>query len=220
MNGFALTFYEKVKDYEICTAMQVLQDMYMAELALSSTRTRSHSAVPFKEHMESFQTYLRNKSPSPTSEIKLYSSEKHNLLVSKCLCLVMPLPFTNAAKKCLYKIYQGGLNEEDLGLNLECYLYNLIYEVPLPPPGRNMKFTCVTEEILCQRPGLNELPLFDYPLEDLFSLIDVKDFLKLLCCVMLEHQILIIGSGECYLCCSCFLNSQKENKSCMRVDKR
>ena len=196
MHGFSLTFYEKVKDYEICQAMQVLQDMYMAEIALSSTKTRSHSAIPFRDHMEGFETYLRNKSPSPTPEIKLYNSEKHNLLVSKCLCLVMPLPFLSAAKTCLNKIYQGGLIEEDLQLTLECYIYNLIYEVPLPPHGRNMKFTCITEDVLCQRPGINELPLFDYPLEEIFDIVNVKDFLKLLSCVMLEHQILLLGSGK------------------------
>lgn len=196
MNGFALTFYEKVKDYEICKAMQVLQDMFMAEQVLRSTRTRPHSAIFFGEHMERFENHLRNNSPSPQSEIKLYNSEQHNLLVSKCLCLVMPLPFTNVAKTCLDKIYQGGLTEEHLNLTLECYLYNLIYEVPLPPPGRSMKFTCIAEEVLCQRPGVNELPLFDYALEDVFDLIDIKDVLKLLSCVMLERQILILGSGE------------------------
>ena len=176
--------------------MEILQDMYMAELALSSTKTRSHSAIPYREHMESFQTYLQNKSPSPTPEITLYDSKKHNLLVSKCLCVIMPLPFTTAARTCLNRIYQGGLQEEELNLTLECYVYNLIYEVPLPPPGRNMKFTCMTEEVMCQRPGVNELPLFDYPIEDLFAIVDVKDFLKLLSCLMLEHQILILGCGK------------------------
>jgi hypothetical protein len=199
MNGFALTFYEKVKDYEICKAMQILQDMFLAEQALNShsAKSRSHSAVLYKEKVEGLQHYLQNHPQSPTPEIKFYDSEKHNLLVSKCLCLVMPLPFTNAAKTCLSKIYQGGLTEEDLSFTLECYLYNLIYEVPLPPPGKKMKFTCITEDVLCQRPGVNELPLFDYSLEDVFALVGVKDFLKLLSCVMLEHQILILGSGKC-----------------------
>ena len=212
MNGFALTFYEKVKDYEICKAMQILQDMFLAELASRSTKTRSHSAVLFREHMEGFQ---RHSFSSSTPEIKLYDSEKHNLLVSKCLCLVMPLPFTSAAKTCLSKIYQGGLAEEGLSLALECYLFNLIYEVPLPPPGKKLKFTCITEEVLCQRPGLNELPLFDYSLEDVLALVGVKDFLKLLSCVMLEHQILILGSGkyDSYFCFRVFFVA----RSCFRV---
>lgn len=195
MYGFALTFFEKVKDYEICKAVQVLQDMYMAELALSSTKTRSHSAVPFHDTVEGINLNLQNKLPDSPAKMKLYDSEKHNLLVSKCLCLVMPLPFVNAARTCLSKLYHGGLNEGDLSLTLECYIYNLIYEVPLPPPGRNMKFTCIMEDILCQRPGLNELPLFDYPIEEIFDIVDVKSFLKLLACLMLEHQILIVGSG-------------------------
>lgn len=195
MHGFALTFYEKVKDYEICQAMQVLQDMYIAEMALSSTKNRSRSVVPFKD-VEQFNA-RRNNSKDGTCDIKLYSSEKHNLLVSKCLCLVMPLPLISAARTCLDKIYQGGLNEGDLNLTLECYVYNLIYEVPLPPPGRNMKFTCITEDVICQRPGLNELPLFDYSIEKIFAIVDVKGLLKLLACIMLEHQILILGSGRC-----------------------
>ena len=195
MHGFALTFYEKVKDYEICQAMQVLQDMYIAEMALSSTKNRSRSVVPFKD-VEQFNA-RRNNSKDGTHAMKLYSSEKHNLLVSKCLCLVMPLPLISAARTCLDKIYQGGLNEGDLSLTLECYVYNLIYEVPLPPPGRNMKFTCITEDVICQRPGLNELPLFDYSIEKIFAIVDVKGLLKLLACIMLEHQILILGSGRC-----------------------
>ena len=195
MHGFALTFYEKVKDYEICQAMQVLQDMYIAEMALSSTKNRSRSVVPF-EDVEQFNA-RRNNSKDGTPALKLYSSEKHNLLVSKCLCLIMPLPLISAARTCLNTIYQGGLNEGDLSLTLECYVYNLIYEVPLPPPGRNMKFTCIKEDVMCQRPGLNELPLFDYSIEEIFGIVDVKGLLKLLACIMLEHQILILGSGRC-----------------------
>ena len=201
--------------------MQILQDMFLAELASRSTKTRSHSAVLFREHMEGFH---RHSLSSSTPEIKLYDSEKHNLLVSKCLCLVMPLPFTSAAKTCLSKIYQGGLAEEGLSLALECYLYNLIYEVPLPPPGKKLKFTCITEEVLCQRPGLNELPLFDYSLEDVLALVGVKDFLKLLSCVMLEHQILILGSGkyDSYFCFRVFVLRVPASvfvlaRSCLRV---
>lgn len=168
-------------------------------MALSSNNSRSHSAVHFHSHVEGFHSYERKNFPSPTRKgIKLYDSEEHNLLVSKSLCLVMPFPFVSAAKSCLNKIYQGGLSEGTLRLTMECYLYNLIYEVPLPPPGRNLKFTCIRDDVLCQRPGENELPLFDYPLEDVFNLIGVKDFIKLISCVMLEHQILILGSGKFY----------------------
>lgn len=40
------------------------------------------------------------------------------------------------------------------------------------------------------------MPLFDFPLWDLFRLLGVEGTLNVFMCVLLEHQILFYSSGE------------------------
>ncbi|KAL0962627.1 hypothetical protein UPYG_G00342960 [Umbra pygmaea] len=74
---------------------------------------------------------------------------------------------------------------------LESYVHNILYEVPLPPPGRSLKFHGVYEPIVCQRPGPGELPLADFPLGQTFTLLGVENLVQLFTCTLLEMQILL-----------------------------
>lgn len=50
--------------------------------------------------------------------------------------------------------------------------------------------------IVCQRPGPGELPLGEYPLGDVFSLLGVDNMVKLLTCALLETQVLLYSKGK------------------------
>ena len=49
--------------------------------------------------------------------------------------------------------------------------------------------------------ALGELPLFDFPLWELFRLLGIDIVLSVFMCVLLEHQVLFYSSGGCSLFC-------------------
>ena len=117
------------------------------------------------------------------------------LYCPKCLCLIMQQPFISAAEACLRELYKIAMNEVDLPLYTESFVYNILFEVPAPPPGRNLRFKCGGASITSQQPNSDELPLLDYSIKELFLTLGIENVVDLYTCVLLEHQILLVGSG-------------------------
>lgn len=90
-------------------------------------------------------------------------------------------------------------------------MYNILYEVIIPEPGRSTRIYLPPEEPhlppipkILQRPGLaDELPLMDFPIRLLFTYIGVECVIQLFTCVLLESQVLLRSSGMC----NCFFFS-------------
>uniref|UniRef100_A0A8C1Y069 DENN/MADD domain containing 5B n=1 Tax=Cyprinus carpio TaxID=7962 RepID=A0A8C1Y069_CYPCA len=120
-----------------------------------------------------------------------YDSVRDTLYVSKAMCLITPMPFMHSCKGFLSQVHRAVISHQPPPLPLESYIYNILYEVPLPPPGRSLKFHGVYEPILCQRPGVGELPLADFPLSEAFRLLGVENLVQIFTCVLLEMQILL-----------------------------
>lgn len=83
-------------------------------------------------------------------------------------------------------------------LSLESCIYNLLYEVTVPQPGRSLSFVCYPDtRVTIQRPSsIEELPLFDFPLSEMFNLLGVDIVIQLFTCLLLENQILLCSSGN------------------------
>lgn len=87
-------------------------------------------------------------------------------------------------------------------LSLESYVYNILYEVSIPQPGRSIRIYLPPEEAhlnpiptILQRPALvDELPLMDFPIRLLFSYLGVECVIQLFTCVLLENQVLLRSS--------------------------
>uniref|UniRef100_A0A671MNV3 DENN domain-containing protein 5B n=1 Tax=Sinocyclocheilus anshuiensis TaxID=1608454 RepID=A0A671MNV3_9TELE len=167
--GFVHTFYEEVTSPQICSAMQTLLQMHQAE----------HNAS------------AHNCPSSCGCSGEGYDSVRDTLYVSKAMCLITPMPFMHACKHFLSQVHRAVISHQPPPLPLESYIYNILYEVPLPPPGRSLKFHGVYEPILCQRPGVGELPLADFPLSEAFQLLGVENLVQIFTCVLLEMQILL-----------------------------
>ncbi|XP_060079678.1 DENN domain-containing protein 5B-like [Ylistrum balloti] len=186
--GSAFTYYEEVNDKKISAAMETLQHMYQAEVAScsmdSGRSSRDASPRPGRDRQQT----------SPRDSARVYDPEKDKLFVTKTICLIMQMPFVRASRQFLKQLYEAVSKPSDTHLPLESYIYNILYEVPLPPPGRSLKFYGVEMPIFCQRPSVSELPLFDFSLWDLFRSLDVRDIIQLFTSVLLEHQILIYSS--------------------------
>ncbi|XP_073644970.1 DENN domain-containing protein 5B isoform X7 [Tursiops truncatus] len=185
--GFVLTFYEEVTSKQICTAMQTLYQMHNAEHYSSLYASSSCS-------MDSLASSIDEGDTTSLLKLQRYNSydiSRDTLYVSKSICLITPLPFMQACKKFLIQLYKAVTSQQPPPLPLESYIHNILYEVPLPPPGRSLKFYGVYEPVICQRPGPSELPLSDYPLREVFELLGLENLVQVFTCVLLEMQILL-----------------------------
>ncbi|KAG7235831.1 hypothetical protein INR49_002131 [Caranx melampygus] len=191
--GFVHTFYEEVTSPQICSAMQTLYQMHNAEHASSNPPSSSSSSS--SSSMDSLASSLDEAdSPSSSSSSRGaggYDSSRDTLYVSKALCLITPMPFMHACRHFLSQLHRAVTEATAPPLPLESYVYNILYEVPLPAPGRTLKFHGVYEPVVCQRPGLGELPLADFPLAEAFSLLGVENLVQVFTCTLLEMQILL-----------------------------
>uniref|UniRef100_A0A8C9XS98 DENN/MADD domain containing 5B n=1 Tax=Sander lucioperca TaxID=283035 RepID=A0A8C9XS98_SANLU len=174
--GFVHTFYEEVTGAQIITAMQTLYQMHHVE---------HHSASSVSSPSSSSSSA---SSPSTSSS---FDPARDTLYVSKAICLLTPLPFLQAARQFLSQLHQAVTSHTAPPLPIESYIHNILYEVPLPPPGRSLRFHGVQGPIVCQRPGPGELPLGEYPLGEAFSLLGVDNMVQLITCVLLETQVLL-----------------------------
>uniref|UniRef100_A0A8C9XHG1 DENN/MADD domain containing 5B n=1 Tax=Sander lucioperca TaxID=283035 RepID=A0A8C9XHG1_SANLU len=186
--GFVHTFYEEVTSPQICSAMHTLYQMHNAESTPSSSSSSSS--------MDSLASSL-DEADSPTSSSSSsrraggYDSSRDTLYVSKALCLITPMPFMHACRRFLSQLHRAVTADVAPPLPLESYVHNILYEVPLPAPGRSLKFHGVYEPIVCQRPGLGELQLADFPLAEAFTLLGAENLVQVFTCTLLEMQILL-----------------------------
>ncbi len=128
--------------------MQTLQAMHMAELSNVQSRTlyshlgHVHSRSPKRGHR-----------PAPEVVGRVYEFRKDKLYGTKCISVISQLPLVNTYEKMLRGLLELIQSPEPPPLPLESYIFNMIYEIPLPPPGRSMKITTYTQNVICQRPG-------------------------------------------------------------------
>ncbi|XP_060623122.2 DENN domain-containing protein 5A isoform X7 [Anolis sagrei] len=183
--GFSLTFYEEVTSKQICSAMQTLYHMHNAEYDILHTPPTNH-----KDNCSTIED-CNGSSVSKLQRFNSYDISRDTLYVSKCICLITPMSFMKACRKALEQLHQAVTSPQPPPLPLESFIYNILYEVPLPPAGRSLKFSGVYGPIICQRPSTNELPLFDFPVKEVFELLGVENMIQLFTCALLEFQILL-----------------------------
>nr|XP_023009767.1 DENN domain-containing protein 5B isoform X3 [Maylandia zebra] len=191
--GFVHTFYEEVTSPQICSAMQTLYQMHNAEQtnAASSSSSSSSSMDSLASSLDDGYSPTSSSSSSLSRAAGSYDSSRDTLYVSKALCLITPMPFMHACRRFLAQMHSAVIAATAPPLPLESYVYNILYEVPLPALGRSLKFHGIYEPIVCQRPGPGELPLADFPLAEAFSLLGVENLVQVFTCTLLEMQILL-----------------------------
>ncbi|XP_056134136.1 DENN domain-containing protein 5A isoform X2 [Lampris incognitus] len=195
--GFALTFFEEVTSKQICSAMQTLYHMHNAEQYDILHTPTSPQGPEDQRHTLSHQqpsthpTLHAAPAISRLQRFNSYDISRDTLYVSKCICLIAPMAFAQACRKVLQQLHQAVTSPQPPPLPLDSYIYNILYEVPLPPAGRSLKFSGVYGPVVCQRPSTSELPLFDFEIREIFDLLGVENVLQLFTCALLEIQILL-----------------------------
>lgn len=217
--GASLTFYEPVKEQSICSELEGLQVKYvdyMRHRKLStpnaphvvleslSPKIERRTQSPQRRRASSPAISIHSPKPrrrltptsTPTHSARHFDLTRDTLYVSKCICLILQVPFIQACHKFLEQIHECIKSTTPPELPLECYIYNILYEVPLPPPGRSMVFSAIARSVTCQRPASSELPLCDYPLRHMFQMLGLENIIQLLTCALLENQILLVSKGK------------------------
>ena len=116
------------------------------------------------------------------------------ICVCQCIAFVSKIPFVWSYEQYLSQLYEVS-RSRDSALPLESYIHNLLFEVPLPPPGRSLRLTGPKGPITCIRPNMERsLPLLEYPIKRLFDWLVLNDVILIFTCFLLEHQILLISS--------------------------
>jgi len=203
--GFSLVYFEEVSDMNICHALHTLQKMYTTDAESGTVGTIKKSGGirpssvtrPSSERSRSLPRHYTTRlsgSSLDLSEAK-YDFRKDTLYVTKSLSIICSQPYVKTSSQVLHSIYKY-ICRPDYDLQvLESFIYNLLYDIPLPSPGRSVRFWCLGGEASISRPrNPEELPTFDYPLLHFFDILGVEAALKLVLCVLLEHQVLVFSS--------------------------
>ena len=215
--GVALVFYEAVTDSNICHAVHTLQKMYSTEtegngggnggasgssqgsgtLRRSDRLLRPRSSGSSRTSSERSRSLPRHYQQSrllSTSTLDLsganYDYTRDTLYATKAVALVCAEPLVQAATTVLSAMHKYiGKSDFDLKV-LEGLVYNLLHDIPVPSPGRSVRFWCLGDAVTVSMPRTpTELPLFDYDLLDFFDILGVENAVKLVVCALLEHQV-------------------------------
>ncbi|KAI6242152.1 hypothetical protein M3Y99_00255700 [Aphelenchoides fujianensis] len=202
LNGCAFTFYEPVLDPEIRQQMFDLHLDYIKDVAESEAPER-HSRVgrPDRSSSQPGQvsfgqhTLPRNVSRRNQSKrTSYYDSTNKPIFVAKCLCVLQRLPILFSVENILLSLYRSVLDSRlppNERVDPVALIRWVLHELPLPIPGTALQCSYFGCDLSVRRPGLCELPFFDYPIFELFKIIPVEKLVKLFTCFMLEHQILL-----------------------------
>ncbi|XP_076249872.1 DENN domain containing pinstripe isoform X2 [Calliopsis andreniformis] len=201
--GFSLVFYEECRNRKICAAMQTLQAMHITELSSGQNGTPPTGRKGQDGHnTRSLPRHFKLSAHSPGAALRYYDSTKDKLLVTKSISLLCQQPYLHAARTFLTNLYKCVPRHPGPGLSLESYVYNLLYNVPVPLPGKSLKFFVPNDEpaksplelVIHQPTSSQELPMLDYPLKDMFTWLGADCVIQLFTCVLLENQVLLRSS--------------------------
>ncbi|KAJ8675599.1 hypothetical protein QAD02_011385 [Eretmocerus hayati] len=196
--GFSLLFYEECRNRKICAAMQTLQAMFITELSSGQNGTPPQLRKDV-QNTRSLPRHFKLSAHSAAAALAYYDSTKDKLFVTKSISLICQHPYLFAAKIFLTNLYKCVPRQPGAGLSLESYVYNLLYNVPCPMPGKSLKLHVPNDEpakspleLVVQAPQLGrELPILDYSLSDVFAWLGIDTLIQLFTCVLLENQVLI-----------------------------
>ena len=169
MYGSVLLFPEPISDQNLLNSLDSLQTLYM------ETRGSGFNSA----HQDHFD------------------KGRDQLFALKCVCLVTAHPIHQPCRAFLEQLLAVTAGSQTPSLSIESYLYNLLYEVSLPEPGKLMRFSGPLGRISWSRPPKFDLPLCDYSFRGFFEVLGVRDVLRVLACVLLEHQLLLKSAGVC-----------------------
>ncbi|XP_018653923.1 putative rab6-interacting [Schistosoma mansoni] len=210
VHGLALLFCELVTHEGFKEAVSSLQMIYAADL--QSLRLSSPT--------------MDGLNPGAIKEC--FAGEKDSLFTTKAIGLLSRHPFIFGLFNWLEDLWAMmyiSPNTKCIQSTLEQCIHDMLFETKLPTVGQYVTFSTPfrTHYGYCPAPispitnlmngQLNqkyyvELSLFEYPIEELFELIDLDNFIRLFTCTLLEYRIILFSKvyyrlmliAECVTC--------------------
>ncbi|XP_056642345.1 DENN domain-containing protein 5B [Diorhabda sublineata] len=199
--GFSLIFYEEVQNRDIREAMHTLQAMYITELSSGlkeHTMQTPQSKVP---QSKSLPRYFKLSHNPSGAALTYYDICKDKLYVSKSIGIISQCGYVYAMRVFLENLYRCVPKHSNMtnSLSLESYVFNLLYEVQLPAPGKSLLVHLppadphlpLSNVIIQNTLPPYELPHHDYPLRLMFLWLGVDIIVQLFTCLLLEYQVLL-----------------------------
>lgn len=119
--------------------------------------------------------------------------EMVNFYLPKCLTILSHYPLFDTFHALLLQLYHISHSPSN-PLPLERYIAHFTREIPLPPPGKIeviAKLLPQLPQIKISRPSQNELPLFGFSLQPLFSCLSISNVMVLFSCLLSETQVVL-----------------------------
>jgi len=110
--GSVLTFYEAVKDRQVLNVLDSLQQQYSSKR--NGFRTN-------KDHC--------------------FSKQTDEIFAPKCICFLTSEPIHRPFEIYLKQLHAISMNGHTASLKLESYVYNLLFEAPMPSLGKSLTFS-------------------------------------------------------------------------------
>ena len=109
--GTSLTYYELTTDAQTLNTFEALQNKYLQKIKVRLSSSNCN-----------------------------FSREKDKLYVPKCFCFVTAQPIFRPLKVYLDQLHAVMVDQVSCELPAVCYLYNILYELSPPSPGKILKF--------------------------------------------------------------------------------
>lgn len=159
--------------------------------SLMSTLCLPKIEVVHQPKKPKFQTFLVTKQDGRVlygSGLIVYDESTASIgkqYVSNCLVIITETPFIHATKSLLHLIWNERCDDQ---------IVKSIMNIPLPPKRVCLCLTTTNKigDIHLYR-GLADLPMFDYPLRELFTFLQIDDLLLAFTCILMEFKTLIIS---------------------------
>lgn len=163
---------------------QLIDESLMSTLCLPTIEILDHAEPP------RFQTFIITKEDGSV----LYGSglivhdNYCDKLASYCIAIITEFPFIRATKTLLHLVWDKKFDHS---------IIRAVMNIPLPARRRCLRVIPPhhIEDIYLYR-GMADLPLLDYPLRELFSFLQIDDFLLAFACLLMEFRTLIISQDN------------------------
>eukprot|EP01116_Phalansterium_solitarium_P007023 TRINITY_DN19489_c0_g1_i1.p1 TRINITY_DN19489_c0_g1~~TRINITY_DN19489_c0_g1_i1.p1 ORF type:complete len:882 (+),score=343.51 TRINITY_DN19489_c0_g1_i1:288-2933(+) len=108
----------------------------------------------------------------------------------KCLCTLSHWPFWSTYRQWLSELHELTVRRRGLGVAVEQLIFNMLVEVPLPPPGKAVEFALGDRRIRAATPSKDDFPLCDVPINMLFKCLDINTVIRIFQHLLLEGRVL------------------------------
>jgi hypothetical protein len=154
------------------------------------------------EHSKQLES-SRSTSSAFLSTMTLSSVTDPEVYAPKSLVILSRWMFLDQFREFLNQLYRISLSPSETPV--ERYLGNLLFEVPVPPPGiSEVHYRIATSRVVFTRPPVNNPIAFtNFPFIIIFQCIGLELIVKLVEALLLEKQVLLLSTQYSLLTIAC-----------------